>query len=369
MNLLELNLSPDYGGLEMHTRDFSRWLMTQADCHLYLVLQKDTRLDKALDELQVKSLRFTGKAGKLPFSMARELAHFIDKEQIDVVHVHWKNDLPLAALTKRLCKRSFKLVHTRQMNMPGKKKGLYHRYIYTSLDLFIAITDYLKQQAEENLPISGDKIRRIYYGVGLPDNVTPQRTMELKETFGIKEGFHVGLFGRIDEYKGQHLLVDAVEQLAHKGHSIHAWIIGDAFDPVYTEHLKQSVKDRGLENHVHFPGFYEKPIELMTCFDAVVLTTVNETFGLVLIEAMHAGVAVIGSNAGGVPEIIEHEQTGLLFESLNVNDLADQLQRLIEDDEFRRTLARAGQAKARETFDLQTQFAKFYEALMKICEM
>ena len=366
MNILELCLSPDYGGLEMHMRDFSRWLAQKPACSLYLTLQEHTRLDEALQPLERPTLRFDKKAGKFPLSQAKKLAKFIVEHKVDLVHVHWKNDLPLAALTKKVCAKKVKLVHTRQMNMPGTKKGLYHRCIYNSLDLFIAITKYLQKQAEENLPISKEKITQIYYGVKMPDHVTPARTQELRQQFKFKEKFHVGLFGRIDEYKGQHLLLEAVEKLTSEGLDIHAGIVGAAFDPEYAKSLRELAEQKGLADRFHFFGFVETPIELMTCFDTIVLTTKNETFGLVLIEAMFAGIAVIGSNAGGVPEIIDHGQTGLLFETWNSNDLAEKIKMLVTDETLRQNLAAAGQKKAHSQFNLDMQFEKFYAALESV---
>jgi len=317
MKILELCLSPDYGGLELHMRDFSRWLSKQRDVQSFLCLKKNSRLHQDLEELQLPTLTFPGKAGKFPLQKAVQLKHFIEKYDIEVVHVHWKFDLPLVALAKRLGRHPFRFIHTRQMNMPGKKYDPYHRFIYGSMDGFIAITRYLEKQARENLPIAAEKILQIYYGVQVPDQVTAERTAELRKELNITGDFTVGLLGRLSEYKGQHLLIEAMNILKEKGISINAWIVGAAFEPQYQQKLQDLVEEKQLQKQVHFMDFYPNPIELLSCFDAVVLTTKNETFGLVLIEAMHAGVAVIGSDAGGVPEIITHEKTGLLFKSWN----------------------------------------------------
>ncbi|MBN1464924.1 glycosyltransferase family 4 protein, partial [candidate division KSB1 bacterium] len=232
MNILELCLSPDYGGLEIHMRDFSRWLADRQESQLFLALERGTRLDESLKQLQRPTCYFS-RAGKFSLSMAKQLSQFIIEHDIDIVHVHWKNDLPLVALTKQMCHKKFKFVHTRQMNMPGKKKGLYHRFIYRSLDLFIAITKYLQRQAEANLPLPPQRIVQIYYGVKMPEHATPERTAELKAKFNFQDAFHVGLFGRIDEYKGQHLLLEAIEQLTAEGLNVDAGIVGAAFDPDY----------------------------------------------------------------------------------------------------------------------------------------
>ncbi|UCF64518.1 MAG: glycosyltransferase family 4 protein, partial [bacterium] len=278
--------------------------------------------------------------------------------------VHWKFDLPLVALTKYLSRRQFRFVHTRQMNMPGRKRDPYHRFIYQRMDSFIAITCYLEKQALENLPIPAERILQIYYGVETPDYVTPEGREKLRTDLNVQGEFTVGLLGRLSEYKGQHLLIEATDILRQENIFIHAWIVGATFEAAYRQRLQSMVDKRQLQDQVHFMDFYPKPIELMSCFDAVVLTTKNETFGLVLIEAMHAGVAVIGSNDGGVPEIIDDGETGLLFETWNARSLADAIRRLYEDANYRAKLARAGQMKAREKFNLEHQYRKFLKALM-----
>ncbi len=366
MNILEFCLSPDYGGLELHMRDFSRWLAGRHDVNLFLGLQENTRLAKALENLPVPRLLFPKAAGKFSAFKAKKIAHFVEENSIDIVHVHWKFDLPIVAIAKKLCHRNFYFVHTRQMNMPGKKRDPYHRFIYGQMDCFIAITRYIEKQARENLPIAQDKIKQIYYGVKLPAEVTAERTDALKKQLHIEGEFTIGLLGRISEYKGQHLLIEAVEKLRAEGIIVQAWIVGAAFEPAYLQKLKEMVHEKKLDTQIHFMDFYEPAMELMSCFDVVVLTTRNETFGLVLVEAMQAGVAVIGSNAGGVPEIIDHRETGLLFESWNSTSLANAIKELYQDKSFRQRLAEAGRKKARTTFYLETQYCKVVETFQHL---
>ena len=71
---------------------------------------------------------------------------------------------------------------------------------------------------------------------------------------------------------------------------------------------------------------------------------------------MRAGVAVIGSNSGGVPEIIDHEKTGLLFETKNANSLYQQLERLFLDADYKNDLAAQGSKSADERFDNSLHF-------------
>src|SRR5258706_9602678 len=96
----------------------------------------------------------------------------------------------------------------------------------------------------------------------------------------------------------------------------------------------------------------------MMGMDVIILPSRNEAFGLVVIEAMRCGIAVMGVNAGGVPEIIDHNQTGLLFEWGNTDQLAGQLEHLFNDHAFRKDLAQHGKEKADKEFNSETHFQK-----------
>ncbi|MBT8118490.1 MAG: glycosyltransferase family 4 protein, partial [Gammaproteobacteria bacterium] len=108
------------------------------------------------------------------------------------------------------------------------------------------------------------------------------------------------------------------------------------------------------------------PQQLMQICDCICLTTYEETFGLVLPEAMRAGVAVIGSDKGGVPEIIAHQKTGLLFESENAESLYQQIAQLYDDPAMKQRLASEGRKKADSTFDNDLHFDKLENILSDV---
>ena len=152
--------------------------------------------------------------------------------------------------------------------------------------------------------------------------------------------------------------------LLEQGQKIQVAIIGHVMDKDYFKQLEAEIKENNLDSDIFYLGFHSSPTSIMPCFDAVVLATKCETFGLVLPEAMRAGVAVIGSNSGGVPEIIKHEKTGLLFESEDVTDLTKQLSKLVLDQDFCIKLAKAGKEEADKRFSEE----KHFEKLIKLFE-
>ena len=134
-------------------------------------------------------------------------------------------------------------------------------------------------------------------------------------------------------------------------------------DAVYFSRIRAQATQLGLQDQVTFYGSHPNPIEIMSAFDIVVLATEKETFGLVLIEAMRSGVAVVGSNAGGVPEIIEDGRSGLLFEPGSASDLADKLERCCTDPDLRIKLAATGKARADELFSVEKHYRQLKQYL------
>jgi len=140
-----------------------------------------------------------------------------------------------------------------------------------------------------------------------------------------------------------------------------ALVVGKTIEPAYLASLKSTCQQQGLA--VTFLDFVDEPQRLMQICDCVLLSTYEETFGLVLAEAMRAGVAVVGSDRGGVPEIIEHGQSGLLFRSGDSHSLAEALLQLKQDPALRARLAEQGKEKADSVFNVDEHYRRLRQLL------
>ena len=365
MNILELCIAPALGGLELY---FHRCCVElQKRGHTIVSVRLPGSRLEALgkkDGIPTRSLLRGNKF--FPWRHARQLARIIAEHRIDVVHAHHKDDLPLAALTKSTGKRPFRLVFTRQMPLTHKKKDPYHRWLYTKIDLFITITELLKRDALEKLPLPSDRVLRLYYGVPAPPS---KDEVFLKQFLTISQpgDFTIGVFSRLEYQKGQHLVIDALKKLVGKEIPARLYIVGDVMSAEYNESLLSQVKSLGLTDRVVFKGFLPQPALAMMGMDVLVLPSRNEAFGLVLAEAMRCGIAVMGVNAGGVPEIIDDKQTGLLFEWGNTDQLAGHLEHLFREPAFKNQLARRGKEKADREFNREAHFQQLenlFSALM-----
>jgi glycosyltransferase involved in cell wall biosynthesis len=158
----------------------------------------------------------------------------------------------------------------------------------------------------------------------------------------------IAMIGRIAPWKGQDLFIKAFALAFPKAGPTAVIIGGPLFgEDEYEASLHRLVTDLGLEGRVVLTGHVANVAEMRsTCDVAVNASTSPEPFGLVVVEAMAAGIAVVAPNAGGPAEIITHDVSGLLFEPGSASALATALKRLRDDPELRHRLGAAARNRA-----------------------
>jgi glycosyltransferase involved in cell wall biosynthesis len=183
---------------------------------------------------------------------------------------------------------------------------------------------------------------------------TRQTSIDLWQDCREEKRFVIGLFSRLTPWKGQHILLEA---LAFLPDHFCALVVGDALfseDKDYVSCLYKQTESLGLKERVCFLGFREDVWELMACCDVLVHCSVlAEPFGRVVVEGMATGKPMVAVNAGGVPEIIDDQRTGLLVPSGDASALANAVQKLESDPVWARKLGEAGQKSVISRFNLQ----------------
>lgn len=346
--ILEICLSPNLGGLELYMKNITKYLNSSA------IINKKSQLKNIFDNEEIEYFEISR------FNFFK-LAKIIDQEKIDIVHLHWTKDIPTVIFAKILSKRKPKIIQTRHMHMTRFKNDFYHKFLYKNIDMIIAVTHLVKEQLEKFIPKEiRPKIETSYLGANTPKLLTNEEKDNLKKSLNIKDKFIVCIVGRIEEAKGQHIVLEAVEKLRNQDINTKTLVIGHYMDKNYFDNLKSK-----YPNDI-FTNFVNNPTDFIQISDCVVLATKKETFGLVLIEAMKCGVCVLGSNSGGPLEIIDDEKTGLLFDSMNSDSLYEKIKILVENPNLKNKLALSGKNKANEFFDSKKQFEEIKKILGKI---
>jgi len=221
------------------------------------------------------------------------------------------------------------------------------------------VTQQVKEQIEKFIPEPiRPKTEVLYIGAQQPTMITEEEKQVHREALALGESFTVGIIGRIEPQKGQHIVLEAVKKLQGRGIDAKALVIGAAMEESYLQKLQNDYGDVGI-----FTGFTTQAQTMMQLCDVMVLATENETFGLVLIEAMMCGVCVVASDSGGPLEIIDDGVNGVLFKTFDSDDLTDKLIQLQKNSELRENYAMAGRHKALEKFESQKQFEFLHKIL------
>ena len=357
-NILEFCLSPDLGGLELFMVNCYESFKTKTNCKIIVAPNK--KLDNYIEDKD----KFHIKRNKLfPIIPAIKLARFIDTNDIDVVHFHWTKDIATVVLAKTLSKKNPQIIQTRNMTMTRFKSDFYHKWLYKNIHTMHAVTFQVKEQLTKFIPSDiCPKVEVIYMGTK-EKNIDKSNLSLLKKQYNLTDEFIVGIVGRIEEGKGQYLVIEAINKL--KKLNIKAIIVGHTMDENYLNSLKQKAQDLGVKNKILFTGFTKEVDLHMSLFDVNILATPRETFGLVVIEAMVNKVCMIATNNGGPLEIIDDKTDGLLFDRSS-DDLANKIELLYDDKEYKDRLALAGYAKAKEMFDSDKQNDKLYKIMVNM---
>jgi glycosyltransferase involved in cell wall biosynthesis len=175
----------------------------------------------------------------------------------------------------------------------------------------------------------------------------------------------VGCVAYLSKRKGISYLIAAFRQVADRYPRACLQIVGDGEE---RSRLQQQIAALHLEKNVTLLGNRADIPRLMNGFDIFVLPSVWEPFGLVIAEAMACAKPVVATSVGGIPEIVEHDRTGLLVPPASAAPLANALMTLLESKALRSALGQAGRQRFLERFDSRLMAAKYegmYEALLQ----
>lgn len=179
----------------------------------------------------------------------------------------------------------------------------------------------------------------------------------------------LALVGRISRWKGQMILLDAFNNLVQKNENIKLVFVGapPPNQEKFQEDLEESIASFKLKDKVSIIPFQNEIHKIWQAIDiAVVPSTEPEPFGMVAIEAMLAHKPIVGSNHGGLTEIIENNATGFLVTPNSVQDLVIALEKLIQNKVLRKEMGEKGYLRVTTAFSVEQyvdSFEKFFEKI------
>lgn len=199
--------------------------------------------------------------------------------------------------------------------------------------------------------------------LGMPNPVfstVPRSDLSMQEY-----AFYIVSVGRMAKVKGFDILLKTIKLMKTRRKEIHLVLIGDGPERKNLEELSSLL---GITDQVHFTGWIqgEEKFRYMAASDVYVMSSIHEGFGLVLLEAMAAGLPIIATNKGGQTDIIKSERSGILVPPGDTEDLADAIIKLSEDDGIRETMRSFNRTYYKE-YDISVSAGKYLSLFKKVC--
>jgi glycosyltransferase involved in cell wall biosynthesis len=165
----------------------------------------------------------------------------------------------------------------------------------------------------------------------------------------------IGYSGRLHPAKGLETLFIGFSRILKVLPDARLWIVGGAMpgEEHYPESLKTTARKIGIAGSVKFFGWRDDALEIMSCFDVLAVPSQKEPFGRVTVEAMMLGIPVAATASGGTLEIIENNETGLLFDPGDSRQLADKCLEIITDPEKTDRMTRLAKSKVELKFSAE----------------
>src|SRR5579872_924545 len=201
----------------------------------------------------------------------------------------------------------------------------------------ITVSRFVKSQLLE-LGFKPDRVLPIHNGIDLsrfhPDSDARE---SWRAQYGVGPGeLIISTISYLRDYKQPHIVLEACALLLKRGVPIRLFIAGDG--PLMGA-MRSLGEQLGLTDHIYWLGNFPEAERLLQASDVFVLSSVGEAIGNVLIEAMGCGVPCVGSDSGGIPEVIDDGNTGYLARPLDPADFADRIQAIASDPQVRCRMA------------------------------
>ncbi|MBR4030867.1 MAG: glycosyltransferase family 4 protein [Clostridia bacterium] len=268
----------------------------------------------------------------------KSLKQILKQEKPDLVHAH-------ASLSARIAAKMLRIpvIYTRHSVFPNPKNithglGKLKNGLINNLtaNKIIAVANAAKDNLTE-AGVSEKKITVVKNGVDPVKKYTAEELEQARNFYGLtEENFVFGMIARVEDIKGHDFFLEAAHTLRGKFPNARYFICGTGS---YAKNVKQKINDLDLNDVVIYLGHVNDVTSVMN----VINVNVNASYGteatsLSLLEGMSLGKPIVASNYGGNPELVENSINGMLFESKNKDELADCMQKIMENRDLYETL-------------------------------
>lgn len=308
-----------------------------------------------------------GISSRLQYGLAIwRLVRLIKREGISLLHAHCFDPTLVGLIAAHLAGIPFVFTrHHSDHNIRINKK--WHTWIDSwcarKADHVIAVSEATKQIMTDIENVPAHQITVVHNGMEPLRQPTSQSMAQTRQSIGSLDGHILLMIGRLHEEKGHRFLFAALPQIIRQVGNVTALLAGDG--PQQSK-IEAQARHFGVRDKVCFLGRRDDIPELISLASIVVLPSLAESFGFVLVEAMSFGKPVVAAATGGIPEVVANGETGLLVPQADAKALADAITKLLRQPDLAQAFGQAGRSRSQMfTFDkMISGYETVYEQIL-----
>jgi glycosyltransferase involved in cell wall biosynthesis len=340
--------------MEMHVAVLAKELSKRGH-QLTVLSARNSRLFAELERQHINTHDFSPKAYFDVFSTIK-LVELLKRSSFDVIHTHYSKDL-WSIITARKFSKAIPVVFIKHIGTQKPKRDQLHRFIYKNIAHTIAVSQVIKNNLLNTHPIDASRVSVVHHGIDMDYYRRSHRDREkIRSEFNIgDDDILIGTIGRLQEGKGHLEFLEMAGVIGKRYPASRFVIVGE---PTHGEEDKAEIihkkaKETALGERLIFTGFRTDIPALLSAMDIFAFPSRAEAFGLVLIEAMSAGLPVIANRSDGILDIIDDGVNGLLIEPMNIDLWIERVESLIRHPQLRSRLATSAIETVRSKFTSQ----------------
>lgn len=301
---------------------------------------------------------------------AKRLNAFARRERVKILHAHQYTPFFQAMLSRGLLGSRPVLFteHGRHFpDLPSRRRSNVNRLLLRKRDRLVGVGGAVRQALIDNEGLPSTRVEVVYNGVDLKAlaTVSADARQRLRAEFGFSSTDFLAIqVARLHELKDHQTALRAIAEVSRHQPHIRLLIVGEGDQ---RSAIEAAVREQKLKEHVVLAGNRADVADLLAASDVFLMSSISEGIPLTIIEAMAAGLPVVSTAVGGIPEMIQHGQNGFLAEAGNHQSLASSLISLQQDSALRKSIAEKGRERATELFSQQGMlngYNRIYEEML-----
>ena len=370
MRIAHVTASPNFGGVERLILEIGRSFQRNKDVEqIFASFPEGGNAKPFIQEVEKAGFVSHMFQNDMPHLVAAtfELIRLLKQHQIQILCAHGHKARMLGWFSaKRLRIPIVGISHG--WTGENKKVQIYDRidkWMHRRMDHVVCVS---QGQADKVIRFGtpASRVSVIYNAVRMdrfdvPSDISFRHRLEA--LFPNKPKLIVGTAGRLSPEKGFDILVTVADKLLKSGLDIGVVLFGEGF---LREPLQQQIESLGIQQSVVLPGFTDQLDQYMHHFDLFVQSSHTEGMPSVLLETMSARTAVVATRVGGTSELVVEGSTGLMVPPNDPDALAEAMQKVLINDELRRTMGENGRRRVEQSFSIEPQVKAYWELFCRL---